>query len=114
MKQIILFSFLFISSVGFTQLTGDVVVDGRKITSDISYTLEMKAEGILVFDISVDVNGKVTSCEWNKVESTVNSMRYAHEAKNRILTELKFQKGNGYPTFHRGKVVISSEQNTSK
>ncbi len=107
MKKIIAFVFLIMSSSMFAQLSGELVLDQRKITSPISYQLDMSQSGTLVFDIAVNVEGKVTSCEWNKVESTINSNRYAHTAKNRILTKLKFAPGNGYPTFHRGKVTIT-------
>ncbi len=106
MKKCALLFVLFFSFVGFSQLSGDILISGRKITSPISYTLEMKATGKIVFDIAVNTQGKVTSCILNKSESTIYSTRYIYEAKNRILMELKFEAGNGYPTFHQGRVVI--------
>lgn len=112
MKPLFLFIFLLTSGLGFAQLSGDIVVQGRQIITDISYEQEMSQEGILVFDIAVNTEGKVTSCEWNKVESTVSSTRSAYEAKNRILMQLTFEKGNGFPTFQRGQVTIKSATKT--
>lgn len=108
MKNILLFTLLFTSLINFSQVSGPIAIEGRQITQKISYTMEMKATGVLVFDIAVDVKGNVTSCRLNKTESTINSTIYAHEAKNLILMELKFEKGNGYPTFHQGHVTISA------
>ena len=105
-KLVAVFCLLTTTSI-FAQLSGEIVADQRRIISNISYAMDMNHEGILVFDIVVNTEGKVTSVEWNKIESTINSQRYAHEAKNRILTGLKFAPGNGYPTFHRGKVTIT-------
>ena len=107
MKLFGLFISLLLSTAGFSQLSGQIEIDERPIVNDISYTLEMKERGKLVFDIAVDVNGKVTSCEWNKIESTINNYRYVHTAKNRILSELLFEAGNRYPTFHRGQITIT-------
>lgn len=112
MKPLFLLTVLFATGLSFAQLSGDLVVQGRQILTDISYELEMSQEGILVFDIAVNTEGKVTSCEWNKVESTVSSTRSAYEAKNRILMQLTFEKGNGFPTFQRGKVTIKSTTKT--
>ncbi len=107
MKKLLLLS-LFISTISFSQTSGNIIEDGRKIVNDISYILEMKATGKLVFEIAVNRDGKITSCKLNKVESTVRSSRYMIETKNRIITELKFEEGNGFPTFHQGRVTIVS------
>ena len=108
MKKIILGLTLLTSTFGFSQLTGDLATDARPITSEIPFTKEMNREGVLVFDIVVDRKGKVTSCEIDKVKSTINSERYAYEAKNSILVDLKFEAGNNFPPFHRGTVTIKA------
>lgn len=112
MMKHILFLLLFtLSTIGFSQLSGDILTSGRKITEQIAYTLPMNVTGKLVFDIAVNTEGKVTSCILNKAESTIISTRYAYEAKNRILSELKFEAGNGFPTFHQGQITITSAIN---
>ena len=100
---------LFLSTFSFGQLSGDLVMDGRKVTQTISYQMQMKADGQIVFDISVNTAGKVTSCVYNQSESTIRSTRYIYEAKNRILMELHFEAGNGFPTYHKGRIIITSE-----
>lgn len=107
MKQFLLFASLCFYTLGFSQLSGDIVIDSRKVVQDISYTMETNSTGTLVYNISVDAKGNVTSCEWNRFESTLNSRRYSYEAKNRILMDLKFEKGNGFPTYHQGKIIIT-------
>ncbi|MDA7804000.1 hypothetical protein N8987_05430 [Crocinitomix sp.] len=104
-----LFILIFASQISYGQVSGDIIIDERAITDSISFEIKAYEPGTLVFDISVDINGKVTSCTWNKFESTLNSQRSAYEAKNRILMELKFEPGNGYPTNHQGKVIITSK-----
>jgi len=89
------------------------LTSGRKIISPISYTAEMKAAGKIVFDIAVNTDGKVTSCTLNKSESTILSTRYIYEAKNRILMDLKFEAGNGFPTFHQGRIIITATGTTA-
>jgi hypothetical protein len=108
MKQLLLTTLLFTSLFNFAQVTGKIMVDGRTITQDIPYLMDMNKAGILVFNIAVDVKGNVTSCKLNKLESTIKNTVYAYRAKNLILMELKFEKGNGYPTFHQGLVTISA------
>jgi hypothetical protein len=108
MKTFFLFCVLLFSQVNFAQVSGEIIVDGRKIESEISYTFPMKTSGVLVFAIAVNTEGKVIACDLLKDQSTISSMRYIYEAKNLILTELKFQRGNGYPTFHKGIVTMQA------
>lgn len=107
MKYILILLLSLTTAVGTAQVSGKIALDGRKVIQEISYSMEMKATGVLVFDIAVDVKGNVTSCIRNKIESTVKNTVYSYQAKNLILMKLKFEKGNGYPTFHQGKVTIS-------
>lgn len=108
MKLLLILIFSFCSFFSVAQISGDISVDGRKIVQEIAFTMEMKGTGAMVFDIAVDVQGNVTSCVLNKAESTIRSTVYSYQAKNLILTKLKFEKGNGFPTFHRGQVTISA------
>ncbi|NOQ74321.1 MAG: hypothetical protein GQ574_20090 [Crocinitomix sp.] len=108
MKYLLILILFFTTLFGSAQVSGKIALDGRKVIQEISFSMEMNATGILVFDIAVDVKGNVTSCMHNKIESTIRSTIYAYRAKNLILTQLKFEKGNGYPTFHQGRVTISA------
>jgi hypothetical protein len=106
MKFILLFSFLSLSINVFSQVSGEIIVDGRKIESEIAYTFPMKTSGVLVFAIAVNTEGKVIACDLLKDQSTISSMRYIYESKNLILSQLKFQSGNGFPTYHKGIVTM--------
>jgi len=109
MKKLVSLLFILLSTLSFGQLSGDLVTDGRKVTTAISYQMQMTTVGKIVFDIAVNTEGKVTSCVYNKTESTIRSTRYIYEAKNRILMDLKFEAGNGFPTFHQGRIIITPE-----
>lgn len=108
MKYLLILSLLFTALFGSAQVSGKIALDGRKVIQEFSFLIDMKTPGILVFDIAVDVKGNVTSCIRNRAESTIKSSVYAYRAKNLILMNLKFEKGNGYPTFHQGTVTISA------
>lgn len=106
MKTITLFTLIFLGNISLSQVYGEIFMDKRPITQDIDYTLYYHKEGVLVFTIAVNTDGDVTSCELDKSKTTVISTPMKMKAKNRIMQELKFEKGNGYPTFHRGYVQI--------
>jgi hypothetical protein len=105
---LILFTSLLCYSVN-AQVTGKIIEDGRKVTQEIAYRMEMKSDAKLVFDIAVNVKGEVTSCILNREESTARNTVLAYKGKNMILMDLKFEKGNGYPTFHHGQVTIKAQ-----
>ncbi|MCH2233763.1 MAG: hypothetical protein MK078_05870 [Crocinitomicaceae bacterium] len=108
MKTTLLALTVILSSSLFAQLSGDIATDARKIENDIDYTLYSSSKtGILVFDIAVNTDGKVTSCTFDRSASTCKSTPLMMMGKNRILAELKFEKDNGFPTFHRGKVTYT-------
>ena len=108
MKTILLALTVLFSATLFGQLSGDIVNDSRKIENDIDYTLYSSTKtGILVFDISVNTDGKVTGCSFDKANSTCKSTPLMMMGKNRILAGLRFEKDNGYPTFHQGTVTFT-------
>lgn len=106
MKTMFFLLLIAVSSNSFSQVYGEIFMDKRPIVKDIDYTLYYQKEGVLVFNIAVNTDGDVTSCELNSEKTTITSTPMKMKAKNRIMQELKFEKGNGYPTFHRGYVQI--------
>ena len=108
MRTILLaFTLLFVNLVN-SQVSGEIATDSRKIETDIDYTLYSASKtGILVFTIAVNTDGKVTACTLDRTASTCKSTPLMMQGKNRILAELKFEKGNGYPTFHQGVVTMT-------
>jgi hypothetical protein len=106
MKKILIAFTLFATQFAISQVYGEIFMDKRPIAKDIDYSFYYSKEGIMVFDIAVNTDGDVTSCEINKEKTTFTSTPMKMKAKNRIMQGLKFEKGNGYPTFHRGFVQI--------
>jgi hypothetical protein len=89
------------------QITGELAESSRPVVDSISFEMEYKKEGVLVYDIVVDRDGVVTQCIWNRVASTISSRQMSYMAKNHILTGLRFSEDNTYPPLQYGKVTIN-------
>jgi hypothetical protein len=108
MKLIFAFIILCLSNSAFTQVYGEIFMDKRELFKDFSYTIEYSKDATLVFDIRVNTNGNVTSCVMNKDKSSTTSYPAMMKAKNKIMGQLVFKKGIGYPQFHAGSVQIKT------
>lgn len=106
MKLLLTGSFVLFSIFSFTQVSGEIINDGRKIVTPIAYTISGHQSGKFVFKIAVNMDGKVTSCVLQKDESTIVSTPLMMKAKNNILTGLTFEKDYAFPEFHYGYVTI--------
>jgi hypothetical protein len=106
MKNILLVLLVFISSLSFSQIYGDIAKDKRPIIQKIEFGLKANYTGQIVFDIIVDEKGNVTVCKVNKAKTSVRSTPTMMKAKNRIIMHLKFKASSMYPEFHKGQVVI--------
>lgn len=96
---------------GFSQLSGNIKTDQRAIITEIKYELIGSKTGVLTFDIAVDLEGKVTSCIYIPSESTFRNTPSIINAKNKILTGLRFEPGHQFPKHHQGKVRINCKTN---
>ncbi len=101
------FILCFASVMSFGQVLGPLANDHRKIVTDVVYDIEMDTTGVVIFDIAVNMDGKVTSCHVNKAETTIHSTPLMITCKNRILAGLSFEKGYAFPEFHQGKVQFN-------
>ncbi|MBL7898712.1 MAG: hypothetical protein JNJ99_09270 [Crocinitomicaceae bacterium] len=106
MKLLLTVSFVLFSFFSYTQVSGEIINDGRKIVTPIAYTISGHQSGKFVFKIAVNMDGKVTSCVLQKDESTIVSTPLMMKAKNNILTGLTFEKDYAFPEFHYGYVTI--------
>ena len=106
MKNILVLLFVFISSLSFSQIYGEIAKDKRPVVKSIDFGLKANYTGQIVFDIVVDEKGNVTVCAVDKSKTNVRSTPTMMKAKNRVLMDLKFQASSMYPQFHRGQVVI--------
>ena len=85
--------FILLMKCGFSQVYGDIFMDKRTISKDIDYTVNYSKPGKIVFDIAVDMEGNVTSCVLNEKKSTITATGAIMNAKNKILQNLKFERG---------------------
>ena len=108
MLKKVFFFFVFIcSNCVFSQIiSGDIYNSGRRIMTETNFIINSVKNGEIVFDISVDVYGKVTSAVIDKSKSTITSTPLIMDAKNLVNT-FKFEPGNGFPKFHHGLVRIN-------
>lgn len=106
MKTLLAVFFILFSAFSFTQVSGEIINDGRKIVTTIPYTISGHQAGKFVFKITVNMDGKVTSCVLQKDESTIVSTPLMMKAKNNILTGLTFERDYAFPEFHYGYVTI--------
>lgn len=105
MKVLIASLFLLIGFAGFSQLSGDIRDAGRAILTETSYTIESSHNGTVVVDISVDIEGNVTSARIVSARTTVKSTPAKMKALN-YVKKFEFQKGTAYPKYHQGTVVL--------
>ena len=101
---------LVITYAGFSQVFGEILSDNRGIEKDIEYTIPYSQPGKLIFEIAVDMEGKVTSCVLNKSKSTITATPAMIKAKNKIISNLVFERGYHWPKHHQGYVVIKTTQ----
>ena len=101
----LLFITLF-AAASYGQLSGDIVKDNRKMTSEQGYIINGHVNGKIVFDIAVDAEGKVTGVKILDSESTVKSTPAKIEARN-YVSSFTFAPGTWFPKHHQGRVVIT-------
>lgn len=106
MTKLILGTFLFFSSMSFGQiLSGELVDEGRAMTSETSFVVEGMADGFAIYEVAVSRNGKVTSVKL--IESNLKSTPAKYEIRN-YVAKIRFAPGTHYPKFHHAKVKITS------
>lgn len=101
---------LFVSHYSFAQLSGEISKDQRKIETNIPYKISGTKTGKFVFEIAVNVDGKVTGCILLTDQSTLVSTPLMMKAKNQIIMGLKFERSYTSPEFHKGIVTIVVEK----
>lgn len=106
MKILILTFALITSNILVGQVQGDIVKDGRNLLTETTFVLEGDADGRIVYDISVDNNGEVTSAKRDLKESTIKSTPIDIQVR-KYVSSFKFESGTHYPKFHQGRVIIT-------
>lgn len=107
MKKFLFVFFLTIVCQAYGQLlSGTLVDDHRKLLTETNFTLKGTKEGVVVYDLAVDIYGNVTSETLVTNMTTISSTPTRMEARNLVKT-FKFQPGTAYPKFHHVKVKIT-------
>ncbi len=107
MKKIFLvLSVLSIQQLYSQVVSGDIYNVGRRLISETNFTLKGPKIGEIVFDVSVDIYGEITSAVVVKSLTNVTSTPMIMDAKN-LVNSYKFEPGNGFPKFHHGLIKIS-------
>lgn len=106
MKRVLFILFLCLSSFSFAQMTGDLPTSGRKLLTPYSFKGEGTTAGVVVLDIAVNVDGKVTSTVVIPEESTIVSIPTLMKIKNEVRL-LKFESGLQFPAYHHAKFTIN-------
>jgi hypothetical protein len=87
-------------------ISGDIYQVNRRLLTESTFKIESDMEGEIIYDISVDIFGKVKSAIVVPSLTTIKSTPLKMDAKNFVST-LKFEPGNGYPKFHHGFVKVT-------
>lgn len=108
MKQVIfLFGMALLSSQLNAQIvSGELVNEGRKLTSEVTFELEESVEGAIYFELAVDRTGKVTGARYLSDKSILISTPAQMRAKNYVMG-FKFESGTYYPAFHHCVVKLN-------
>lgn len=104
---------LLLSLSTFGQVSGDITKDGRKLIEEGSYVLEGSKSGTLVFKISVDAEGIISSASIVDKESTVKSTPTKIKARNYIVSSFKFEPGTWFPKYHQGFLTLSIQKESN-
>lgn len=106
-KLSILFIALFFSVTSYCQLSGEIVKDGRQLTTKNGYALQGKVDARIVFAIAVDNKGDITSAKVLGEESTTKDVQVQINARQYVMNSFKFEPGTWFPKFHQGKIAIT-------
>lgn len=103
--RIVLFVVFLMTSLlsGAQMISGEIVDEGRKITSTVPFEVVGYVDGYATLELSVDRNGNVVSRR--VVETDIKSTPSMLIIKNHVKT-FKFEAGTYYPKFHHVLVKI--------
>ena len=106
MKQLFcIFMLLSTFSVHSQILSGQIVDDNRQMISNTNFIIESNYSGYVVYEIAVNLEGKVTSSRMIEEKSTVLSTPANMEVKD-YLKNIVFEKGNHFQKHHHAIVKV--------
>jgi len=87
-------------------VSGDLLIEGRKLASPVQFELEESVEGAIYFELAVNRTGKVTGARYLSEKSILISTPAQMRAKNYVMG-IKFEPGTYYPEFHHCVVKLN-------
>lgn len=107
MKILVFLSLSLFSLNSYSQvLSGDVVNEGRSLTTNPDFKIKSTTEGVIVFDVTVNREGVITSTIYKAEQSTIKSTPLKMEAGN-YLRSLKFEANTRYPQFQHALIKVT-------
>jgi hypothetical protein len=103
---VVIIPFLIINHSYSQIISGEVLDSGRKMLTMSDFTIKSDRSGVVVFEMSVDIKGDVTSATIVNSLTTIKSTPLKMDAKNLIST-FKFEPGTFYPKFHHCNIKIT-------
>ena len=105
MNKILIVLICLITLPCFAQVEGDIKNDNRKLLSEQLFALQGTHEGVIVFKISVNAEGKITSADVVNEKTTIRSTPAKIKARNYVMG-FEFEKGTWYPKYHQGEIRL--------
>jgi hypothetical protein len=110
MRSFTFFLFFFAVNGAIGQLiSGRLLDDERKLITKTNFIIEDSNEGLLLFELGVNVQGHVTSVKLLTNGTTVISTPTRIKVKNELM-KWKFEEGTHYPEFHNVTVKITTQK----
>ncbi len=107
MKTTLLFFSILFSFSTFSQLMDGTLVDeNRKLTSNSSFTVSDKNEGIVFYELSVNRLGEVTAAKLLTDGTTIISTPTKMKVRSHVMN-FTFTAGTYYPAFQNVRVKIT-------
>jgi hypothetical protein len=107
MKTLVFLSLSLFSLNSYSQvLSGDVVNEGRSLTTAPDFKIKSTTEGVVVYDVTVNREGVITSTLYKAEQSTIKSTPLKIEANN-YLRALKFEANTRYPQFQHALIKVT-------
>lgn len=106
MKRLIMTLFFVLPMAVMSQVGGDINKDNRALKSDKPFVIEDSHEGTIVFDISVNAEGEITSVKVDPEKTTIKSTPAKIKARN-YIADFKFAPGTWYPKYHQGTIRLT-------
>jgi len=107
MKVLTSITFVLFSILANAQLlSGSLVDEGRKMTSNSTFVIEDSHEGAAVFELAVDREGKVTSAKLISDGTTVVSTPARIKARSHVMG-YTFTPGTHFPQFQHVRVKVT-------